>query len=74
MMIIVLLMGAGLIVAGAFLGLFLWAVRSGQYDDPVTPGWRIVLDDRKPDASKRTTTHTTPSSDTFTEGNDGSAR
>ncbi len=44
MSVILVLLGAGLIVALFFLGLFIWAVNSGQYDDPVTPGWRVVLD------------------------------
>ena len=31
-------------VAGAFLGAFLWAVRSGQYDDDYTPAVRMLFD------------------------------
>ena len=33
MSVIVLLIAAGGLVAGGFLGAFLWAVRSGQFDD-----------------------------------------
>ncbi len=33
-----------LMAAGAALA-FRWAARSGQFDDSVTPAWRIVFDD-----------------------------
>jgi len=46
MSVIVLLLAAGGIVAGGFLCAFLWAVRTGQFDDTATPGIRILLDDR----------------------------
>lgn len=36
-----------LIVAGGFLIAFLWAVKSGQYDDKYTPSVRILFDDLK---------------------------
>jgi cbb3-type cytochrome oxidase maturation protein len=45
MAVIVVLIGAALLVAGGFLGAFLWAVRSGQYDDLVTPSVRMLHDD-----------------------------
>jgi cbb3-type cytochrome oxidase maturation protein len=45
MTIIFLLIMLSLIVALGFLGAFLWAVRSGQYEDDYTPGVRILLDD-----------------------------
>ena len=35
-----------LIVAGGFLGAFLWSVRNGQYDDDVTPSIRMLFDDK----------------------------
>lgn len=38
---------ASLFVAVVFLAAFLWAVRSGQFDDRYTPSIRILLDDRK---------------------------
>jgi cbb3-type cytochrome oxidase maturation protein len=43
--ILFLLIGISLIVAVGFLGAFIWAVRSGQYDDDVTPSMRMLLDD-----------------------------
>lgn len=36
-----------MVVAGAFLGLFIWANRSGQYDDTVTPSMRVLFEDKK---------------------------
>jgi cbb3-type cytochrome oxidase maturation protein len=36
-------LGLGLLLAA--VAAFFWAVRSGQFDDLESPGWRIVLDD-----------------------------
>jgi len=45
MKVILLLIGASLVVALAFLGAFIWAVRSGQYDDTYTPSVRMLFDE-----------------------------
>ena len=45
MSVIVLLIVAGGTVAAGFLGAFLWAVSSGQFDDTATPPWRVLLDE-----------------------------
>jgi len=45
MSVIVVLIGFSILVAGGFLLAFLWAVRSGQYDDRFTPSIRILFDD-----------------------------
>ena len=45
MMIIFLLIGISLLVALTFLGAFLWAVRSGQYDDDYTPSVRMLFEE-----------------------------
>ncbi len=45
MKIMILLIGASFFIALIFLGAFIWAVRSGQYDDDYTPSVRILLDD-----------------------------
>jgi len=45
MKVILLLIGASLLVAIAFLGAFIWAVRSGQYDDTYTPSVRVLFDE-----------------------------
>ena len=44
MTIIFLLIGISLTVAVLFLGSFIWAVRSGQYEDDYTPSVRILFE------------------------------
>jgi cbb3-type cytochrome oxidase maturation protein len=50
MEIILLLIALGALVAGAFLGAFFWALRDGQFDDTVTPGFRVLDDPPTNDA------------------------
>ena len=45
MNIFYLLIGVSLSAALIFLGLFIWAVRSGQFEDNYTPSIRILFDD-----------------------------
>ncbi|MGE5353208.1 MAG: cbb3-type cytochrome oxidase assembly protein CcoS [Acidobacteriota bacterium] len=45
MWVLVILMFFSLLVALIFLGAFIWAVKSGQYDDKYTPSVRILLDE-----------------------------
>lgn len=55
---IVILLGASLTLALGFLGAFLWSVKKGQFDDPVTPALRMLADDDDPsprDSSPRET-------------------
>ena len=47
MSVIILLIIIGTVVASGFLIAFLWAVRSGQYDDTVSPGVRILFEEKK---------------------------
>jgi cbb3-type cytochrome oxidase maturation protein len=44
MSVIPLLIVAGGVVAGGFLAAFVWAVRSGQFDDTCTPAVRVLFD------------------------------
>jgi cbb3-type cytochrome oxidase maturation protein len=44
--VIIILVGASLLVAIGFLIAYLWAVKSGQYDDKYTPSIRILFDDK----------------------------
>lgn len=46
MSVIYILIALSLLVALGFLAAFLWAVRSGQYDDTHTPSMRILFDER----------------------------
>jgi len=45
MNIFYLLIGVSLFAALIFLGAFIWAVRSGQFEDNYTPSLRILFDD-----------------------------
>jgi cbb3-type cytochrome oxidase maturation protein len=47
MEVIVILIGFSLLVAVGFLVAFIWAVRSGQFDDMFTPSVRMLFDERK---------------------------
>ncbi len=48
MSVIIVLVIIGVIVAGGFLVAFVWAVRSGQYDDTYSPAVRMLFDDTHP--------------------------
>ena len=56
MSVIAVLIGCSLLVAIGFLIAFLWAVKSGQYDDKYTPAVRILFEDttNKNDQEKNT--------------------
>ena len=56
MSVVIILMLASLAVGLVFVGAFVWSVRSGQYEDTLTPSMRMLLDDATtgsaPQASK----------------------
>ena len=54
MSVIVLLIVAGGLVAAGFLLAFVWAVRTGQFDDTHTPAVRMLLDDADADSQPPT--------------------
>jgi len=45
MSVLFVLVIIGILVASVFLIAFIWAVRSGQFDDTYTPSIRILFDD-----------------------------
>jgi cbb3-type cytochrome oxidase maturation protein len=47
MSVIILLLIASISVAALFLVAFVWNVKSGQYDDDISPPMRILFDDTK---------------------------
>ena len=47
MEVMFILIGVSLLIALFFLGAFVWAVRSGQYEDCYTPSVTILFDDVK---------------------------
>ena len=52
MNILILLIGVSLFAAFIFLVLFIWAVKSGQYEDSYTPSVRILFDDEQTDSEE----------------------
>ena len=57
MNVVFILLPLALLVAGVMLALFIWAVRSGQFDDLETPAVRILFDD---EPKKTGESHETP--------------
>ncbi len=47
MSVIIILVLIGVVVAGGFLVAFIWAVKSGQYDDIHSPAVRILYDNKE---------------------------
>ncbi len=47
MEIIFLLIGLSILMAGIFLGAFIWSVKTGQFEDETTPSIRMLFDDKK---------------------------
>lgn len=45
MSVLFILIACSLLLAGSFLGAFLWASRSGQFEDDYTPSVRILFDE-----------------------------
>jgi len=50
--VIYILIGISILVAGGFLAAFIWAVKSGQFDDTYTPSVRMLFDN-KPGGKKK---------------------
>ncbi len=50
MSVIIILICVSICVAATFLVAFLWAVKSGQYDDDYTPSVRMLFDDKNPNS------------------------
>lgn len=46
MSVIVILILSSLAIAGLFLAGFIWAVKSGQFEDTCTPSLRILAEDK----------------------------
>ena len=63
MSIVVLLIIFSLVVALIFLAAFIWAVKSGQYDDTYSPSVRMLFDNDDPKKGKEHTD--TKSTDEF---------
>lgn len=51
MSVIFILIACSLLLAVSFLAAFLWASRSGQFEDDYTPSVRILFEDERPQGS-----------------------
>ena len=54
MSVILLLIPLSVVIAAAFLAAFIWAVRSGQFEDTCTPSMRLLIDERQPGEPTKT--------------------
>ena len=54
MTVIYLLIPVSIVFATGFLCAFIWAVRSGQYEDTCTPSMRLLMDETNPKKSETT--------------------
>jgi len=52
MSVIILLISFSLFVATGFLIAFLWAVKTGQFEDKYTPSIRILMDEKSGNTSE----------------------
>lgn len=52
MIVIFFLIPLSIVIAAGFLAGFIWAVRSGQYEDTCTPSMRLLPDELKTEAAK----------------------
>jgi cbb3-type cytochrome oxidase maturation protein len=59
MSVILILIAFSLLIAGSFLIGFLWSVKTGQYDDDVTPSVRILFDEQTNTSNKQPNTKNT---------------
>ena len=56
MIVILLLIPLSILIAVGFFAAFIWAVRSGQYEDTCTPSMRVLLDEKTPANSQESPT------------------
>lgn len=48
MSIVAIVLPLALFIVAAAVGAFIWAARSGQFDDTETPASRVLIDDATP--------------------------
>jgi cbb3-type cytochrome oxidase maturation protein len=54
MIVIFLLIPLSIVIATVFLFAFIWAVRSGQYEDTCTPSMRLLIEETNSGKSETT--------------------
>jgi cbb3-type cytochrome oxidase maturation protein len=62
MIVIFILIPVSIVIASCFLIAFIWAVRSGQFEDTATPAMRLLVDEKNlntaaSSSSKKTNEH-----------------
>lgn len=60
MIVILLLIPLSIVIAVGFLAAFIWAVRSGQYEDTCTPSMRLLLEEKRQAEAKDGLTNAKP--------------
>ena len=60
MEILYLLIPLSLVLVALIVWVFLWAIRSGQYDDLEGPAYRVLMDDDRPALDKEDDTPDKP--------------
>jgi len=53
MSVLFVLVVIGIFVASIFLGAFIWAVKTGQFDDSYTPSVRMLFDDHEEEINNK---------------------
>jgi cbb3-type cytochrome oxidase maturation protein len=53
MSVIIILISISILIELTFLVAFIWAVKTGQYDDTFSPSVRMLMDDRKTKKDKK---------------------
>ncbi len=56
MAVIYILLGISMFFAFIFLMVFIWNLKSGQYEDDYTPSIRMLFDDQPPKLTDNTST------------------
>lgn len=54
MKVILILIAASLLVAIGFLIAFLWSVKTGQFDDDISPAVRMLFENEEPNQNNTT--------------------
>ena len=69
MIVILLLIPLSIIIAIGFFLAFIWAVRSGQYEDTCTPAMRLLMEEKRQTDAKNSASE--PKSGTTNPTRDG---
>ncbi|MDX1442307.1 MAG: cbb3-type cytochrome oxidase assembly protein CcoS [Gammaproteobacteria bacterium] len=57
MEIVFVLIPLSVLLLAIAVGIFIWAVNNGQFDDMDSPAWKILVDEEKRDRSRKERQH-----------------